>query len=78
MTIYFSIFGRGRLLTVHEFDMDRDCMVYFRLGKLRRGLVVRQISFEGTNDGGVMFRRTKDGRSQGWKLQGPVQHFDYF
>jgi hypothetical protein len=78
MTIYLSIFRRGRSLQVREQDHMNEVFVFLRWTKLRGGIVQRQLSLESSAyDGGIQFRRLKDGRNQGWRLRGPVEHFEY-
>lgn len=77
MTVHLSIFGRGRTLVINNFDACVSRQVYFAWMKQRRGIIKRVLAIEASDDGGIRFRRLKDGRTQGWRLRGPVEHFEY-
>lgn len=77
MTIFISIFGRGRALVINDEDCTSSRHVYFSWSKIRKGGAVERISLESDiYTGDLLFRRVRDGREQGWRFRGPVEHFE--
>ncbi len=77
MTFMIQAFGRGFALEFNSFDPVRLQKHYFRWTRLCRGIVVRQIAFASVEDGGLEFFVRTKARTQGWRLRGPVEHFEF-
>jgi hypothetical protein len=76
MILSVSIFRRGLCLTVHEQDFSRARLVYFQYARSFRGKLTFTLSFESTEQGGLQLRVFHDGKTQGWSLRGPVEHWE--
>jgi hypothetical protein len=77
MSLYVHIFGRGFGFALGSWDSFTMQRVYVQLTWLRRMVVKRQWMLAGTHDGGLEFSVRHEGHRQGWRLRGPVEHFEY-
>ncbi len=76
MFVQLSIFHRGWVFRYHEIDIVRDQMVYLQCARYRRGRLSFAVSLESTDSGGIQFRVSRHGKTQGWILRGPVEHWE--
>jgi hypothetical protein len=76
MYIALKIFGHGWSMQSHEYDSSRARLVYLQYARSRKGTLSFVISLESTECGGIQLRVFRNGKTQGWSLRGPVEHWE--
>jgi hypothetical protein len=77
--LYFAldIFGRGFGVMFNTFDPAQSRKIVAAVLRMRHGVVTRRITLASCSDGGLEFTVQRGHRTQGWRLRGPVEHFEY-
>lgn len=77
MIFHLQIFGRGFAFMFRTWDPMESCTTYASIAWLRRGSITCQYSFRAADGGGLEFMVRRKHTVQGWRLRGPVEHFNY-
>jgi len=76
MIFHLQVFGRGITIVCSAWDPVECCKTYFSVGWLRRQTVTTQYSFRTADRGGIEFMVRRKHQVQGWRLRGPIEHFE--
>lgn len=82
MTSSFTIAGRGWFLGLNFYDATTARQIYFAFKRMKGNAITHARTLEQSEDGGLVYTvnnydgKTGRNRSQGWRLRGPIEHFE--